>query len=209
MTTVYLIRHGITDWMEAGLIQGKADRPLSEFGKEQADLTAKVFKDINISRIFTSPQQRAVQTANPICGLKGLDAEAVNGLQERDQGWWEGKKSPWRFSHGKVVLDILISLIYFAVVALTGESRAKFEDRVLKAWKEICSMDFKEPAVLVAHSGVLLAILKYVDGNDKKLSRKYFVDNCSITRVEIGSDGVARVKNLNDTTHLAGKVWRY
>ena len=209
MTTVYLIRHGVTDWMEEGLIQGSSDRPLSEFGKEQADLAAKALKNVNISRIITSPQLRAVQTAEPICDLKGLDAETIDGLQERDHGWWEGKSSPWRMSHNIIILREILILIYFAVVSLTGESSTKFEDRVIKTWNKILSTNLDESVIIVAHFGVLRTILKYIDGGKNKDPRKFFTENCSISIVEINSTGKAGIVSCNDTVHLNGKVWNH
>ena len=86
MTTYYLIRHGVTDWLEEGIAQGISDRPLSSFGLEQAQLTGQAFKDIKASRLFVSPMKRAVQTAQPISEVTGLTPEVVDGLRERGPG---------------------------------------------------------------------------------------------------------------------------
>ena len=206
MTTFYLIRHGITDWIEAGLVQGISDRPLSDAGKEQAELTAKALKNINFDRIYSSPQLRAKQTAQPICKINGMNAVTIEGLQEMDQGWLEGKRDPWRIVRDRVILRNLFTLIHDFILITSGESHAKFENRVLKAWQPIRSLKVEKPVIVVAHAGVIHAILMYELGIKKKDSNKFYTDNCSINQIEIDAEGVARQVRLNDVSHLDGKV---
>jgi uncharacterized phosphatase len=51
---LYLIRHGQTDWNKNKLIQGHADIPLNEAGRQQAKRVAERFRDIHIDVVYTS-----------------------------------------------------------------------------------------------------------------------------------------------------------
>jgi broad specificity phosphatase PhoE len=62
-SNLYLIRHGQTDWNEKKRIQGITEVPLNEIGREQVRKVARNFSDLLIGAIYTSPLQRAKETA--------------------------------------------------------------------------------------------------------------------------------------------------
>ena len=86
MTPLLVIRHGPTDWNEAGLIQGHADRPLSETGRDQI-CTARLPPEWANARCLSSPLRRAMETAM----LLGLDPTPEQRLIEMAWGEWEGQ----------------------------------------------------------------------------------------------------------------------
>ena len=59
MITLYLIRHGETEWNKSGRYQGSTDVALSDMGMAQAEKVASYFKDIPLDGVITSPLQRA------------------------------------------------------------------------------------------------------------------------------------------------------
>ena len=61
-TTVYLVRHGTTDWNKALRYQGRADNPLDEEGERQGACLEDYFREIPIDLGVTSPLQRAKKT---------------------------------------------------------------------------------------------------------------------------------------------------
>ena len=61
--TFYLVRRGVTEWNKIGRLQGHTDIPLSELGIEQASKLASHIEKLNPDVIYTSPLQRALQTA--------------------------------------------------------------------------------------------------------------------------------------------------
>ena len=89
---LYFIRHGQTDWNEAGKIQGSCDIELNYHGLKQAeDLGRKLTEDgYPITAIYSSKQKRALQTADIIGQSLDLKAKAIEGLQEVNLGHWEG-----------------------------------------------------------------------------------------------------------------------
>ena len=87
---LYLIRHGQTDWNVAGKIQGCHDIPLNATGKRQAEYLAEGMSRRPVTHIFSSPQKRALETAQAIAGRQGVGVTALSGLREVEFGGWEG-----------------------------------------------------------------------------------------------------------------------
>jgi probable phosphoglycerate mutase len=89
--SLYLVRHGETEWSLSGQHTGRTDVPLTAHGEDQARELVPWLRDIHFARVLTSPRQRARRT----CALAGLGARAEiePDLQEWDYGDYEGKRS--------------------------------------------------------------------------------------------------------------------
>jgi len=86
-TRVFLIRHGQTEWNKKRLIQGPPDIPLNEEGIRQAhSLTTWVKGRFKIDTIRTSPEERALQTANIINAAYQVDVLVDLDLAEVNFG---------------------------------------------------------------------------------------------------------------------------
>ncbi|MCH4984054.1 histidine phosphatase family protein [Macrococcoides goetzii] len=84
MSKVYFIRHSIRD------ISYKHDEsaPLTEDGVRLAQGLIEIFKDKEISGIFSSPYKRALDTVTAIAENKGLKIEILDNFYERMVGDW-------------------------------------------------------------------------------------------------------------------------
>jgi broad specificity phosphatase PhoE len=91
MPEIYLIRHGETEWSRSGKHTGISDIPLTEHGREQAQLLQPELATRNFRRVLTSPLRRARET----CELAGLAARAEidPDLMEWNYGDYEGLTS--------------------------------------------------------------------------------------------------------------------
>ncbi|KYG27160.1 histidine phosphatase family protein [Bacillus gaemokensis] len=69
---IYVIRHGQTDLNKEGRLQGRLGLPLNEYGIEQAERLRDKFKNIKFDYVFSSPQERAIQTAEIATGIKAI-----------------------------------------------------------------------------------------------------------------------------------------
>ena len=69
---IYLFRHGETDWNKARRLQGQSDISLNEFGRELAVKTADALKGVKFDRVFSSPLDRALETAQIISGWESV-----------------------------------------------------------------------------------------------------------------------------------------
>jgi broad specificity phosphatase PhoE len=87
---VYLLRHGETDWNAVKRIQGKADIPLNERGREVARLTAEAMRDIPFDVVFSSPLERACETARILSAGRGIAVRTDPRLREINFGEFEG-----------------------------------------------------------------------------------------------------------------------
>lgn len=87
---IILLRHGRTEANASGLLQGRMDPPLDEFGIAQAERVSKMLSGSSmgeIRRVVSSPLLRARQTA---AGL-GLPVEIDERFVEVDYGEFDGK----------------------------------------------------------------------------------------------------------------------
>lgn len=91
MVKIILVRHGETDWNLIKRIQGgDSDTPLNENGQRQAAALAVRLKDEKITAIFSSPLQRALNTAQAIATTHQLKVQELSSLKEIKVGILEG-----------------------------------------------------------------------------------------------------------------------
>jgi broad specificity phosphatase PhoE len=90
MTTVYLARHGESDWNVERRWQGHADRPLTERGCEQARELATRLADVELEAVYASDLRRAWKTAEAVASNQGLEVVRLPELREVDVGSWSG-----------------------------------------------------------------------------------------------------------------------
>ena len=91
LPSLYLIRHGETEWSISGQHTGRTELPLTSSGEQQARALAPWLRGLRFARVLTSPRQRARRT----CELAGLGAAAETEpkLAEWDYGEYEGRCS--------------------------------------------------------------------------------------------------------------------
>jgi probable phosphoglycerate mutase len=87
---LYITRHGTTEWNLEKRLQGWADSPLTEDGRNRAIKLGNSLKDIDFDMIYTSPQERALNTAKLIRRNKNTEIKVHNGLKELRYGSWQG-----------------------------------------------------------------------------------------------------------------------
>lgn len=87
---LYLTRHGQTDWNLEMRAQGHEDIPLNDTGREQAKELREKIKDLKFDAIYSSPLQRAAETAK-IATDGQMEILFDNRLLERSFGDFEGK----------------------------------------------------------------------------------------------------------------------
>jgi uncharacterized phosphatase len=67
---IYVIRHGQTDLNKEGRLQGRQGLPLNDHGTKQAESLRDRIGNIKFDYIFSSPQERAIQTAEIVTGSR-------------------------------------------------------------------------------------------------------------------------------------------
>lgn len=92
MAKAYLVTHPETRLDHQGRIHGNLDPPLSYSGKIKGKLLARSFKGKKISKIHSSPRQRALEMAKMISDATGAPVEVHADLLPWDLGSLSGSK---------------------------------------------------------------------------------------------------------------------
>ncbi len=90
-TTLFLVRHGETEWAKSGRVLGRRDLGLSEAGRAQAAEVAERLAGTEVAEILTSPLLRAVETAEKIAERHQIEVARDPRLTDMQAGKWEGK----------------------------------------------------------------------------------------------------------------------
>jgi probable phosphoglycerate mutase len=91
-SSIFLVRHGETEWSASGKHTSRTDLPLTEAGRRRAAELAPALARRSFALVLTSPLLRARET----CSLAGLGehAEISEDLREWDYGAYEGLTTP-------------------------------------------------------------------------------------------------------------------
>lgn len=136
MTELLLVRHGETDWNADGRLQGHTDRPLSDYGREQARKLAEELTGEEFDAIYSSDLARARETAEIVAKQLRLPVVLDPDLREKDWGNWEGLTSTERLG-----------------IELVGESTEQHQKRILKALGRIAAKHPHGRVLVVTHGG--------------------------------------------------------
>lgn len=90
MTTFLLIRHALCDPVGTSIAGRAPGIHLNDTGRRQATALAQRLAALPIAAVFSSPLERAVQTAQPLAGRLGLPVFEEPKLNEVDFGEWTG-----------------------------------------------------------------------------------------------------------------------
>ena len=94
--TIYLVRHGETEWNREGRVQGHLNSPLTANGEAQARAVGEALRELidgDGFDIVASPLERTRATARIIRRALGLDGAAIatdDRLREISWGDWDG-----------------------------------------------------------------------------------------------------------------------
>ncbi len=158
MGSWYLVRHGETPWNLANRIQGHADVPLSDQGRNQVRTLAPELAGIPFAAAYSSDLSRTTETARIIAG-DGLRLQTDPDLREFSYGHWEGltlaeiqARNPEEFAQRFSQSDIDFA-------APGGESAVQLTERVRRFYhRAAASHDDSEDILVVAHGGSIRAL---------------------------------------------------
>ena len=192
MTEILLARHGETDWNRNSRFQGHADPPLNELGRGQAAELATNLAGEQLAAVYSSPLQRALETAEIVAEPHGLDATAVEGLREVDVGSWQGltrdeveHRFPQQFhrwlDYGRGWDD--------------GETYEEMGERVVATLRELAACREGERIVAVTHGGPIRAALARAEGISHSEARRRgpTLGNCFVARFTVTAGEFKRI----------------
>jgi broad specificity phosphatase PhoE len=188
-----LVRHALPNRTEHG--QG-SDPELAEAGWEQARRLPAALARFPLSRLVSSPQRRAVQTAEPVAGALGLPVEIDNRLAEYDRDMAAyvpieqlraERPQDWaRMADGHLP---------------GGVDEDAFRARIGAAVADVvATADHQDTVAVFSHGGVINVLLHDILGTRRLLS--FPIDYVSITRLLYSRTGQATVVSTNGTEHV-------
>lgn len=195
-TTLYLIRHGVTEWNKKKKYCGRINVPLSNQGKRQAAKLAKRLTSVEFDKIYSSNKKRAIQTAGIVFKNKGITL--VKELQEVNFGVMEGltyrqilKKYPEDYKKW-------IKNPYRCCMP-QAESLNVFRKRVKKAIAQIIKINRGKTIAVVCHGGAISVFITAILKNKKFWG--YIPEPTSITIVEY-ENNKPHVELFNSIEHF-------
>ena len=185
-TTVFLIRHGVTEWHRDRRVVGQREVPLSTEGVQQAKATAVALGHIPIGEIISSPMLRAVQTAEIIASQFKADITRDPRLGDLRYGKWEG------MSYGDVEKTpeyqrILVNLLTEQLPG--GEDLTQARDRSIRAIEQaLRDAPAGESLAVVSHASILRLILSHYLGTNVVDFYRIRLSPCSVSVLKFRDD---------------------
>ena len=190
---ILLVRHALPLRSEVG--EG-SDPELAESGWEQASRLPGALARFAISRLVSSPQRRASQTAEPVAVALGLPVDIDERIAEYDRGMSQyvpleqvraERPGDWeRMARGQLpgAVDV-------------GE----FSARVRSALQDIAAAaDHRETVAVFSHGGVINLVLHEILGTARPLS--FPIDYASVTQLRYSRKGAFTVAGVNGVEHV-------
>lgn len=159
------VRHGQS---EANLLHEFSNRgwkhPLTEKGRLQVEILASRLAAYQVTRIFTSPLMRAVQSAMILAEKFGAPVEQSEALREYDVGIWEGSSDPAGWEEYRAVNEAWMLRGEYERRMQGGESFDEVYDRFSGWLGKLVSkyQNTSEALLLVGHGGLYRIMLPEV-----------------------------------------------
>src|SRR5215471_3700076 len=195
-TLVLFVRHGQTPSTGQRLPGRAPGLHLSDAGRDQATAAATRVAELKrVDAIYTSPLERARETAAPIATARELKPAVNRGLLECDFGDWTGaelkklmKLPEWRTVQGYP------SGFRFP----GGESFVEMQDRMVGAVGQLVARHQGGVVVCVSHADPIKTAVAHALGTHLDLFQRIVISTCSITAVSYGMGGPV-VLTVNST----------
>jgi probable phosphomutase (TIGR03848 family) len=195
MTTYLLIRHAANDMLGKGLAGRMPGIHLNEKGQGQAQRLVRRLADIRIKFIYSSPLERAQETAEPLVKELGLPLILAEQLTEIDFGQWTGKsfcelESDTHWQRFNAVRSCCRPPL--------GELITEVQTRITSYLEQLCHRHQNDTVALITHADVIRAALCYHLGIPLDLMQRLEVSPASISELVL-DDFQPRLVRLNDT----------
>jgi probable phosphomutase (TIGR03848 family) len=182
VTKILLVRHAMCDAVGQRIAGRLPGVMLNEEGKAQAVRLAERIAKMNVAKVYSSPLERAVDTASEIAKCSHVDVEVVDDLKEIDFGDWTGKTIS--------ELDELDDWKLFnsnrsSTRVPNGESFLEVQTRVVRALATIASMHRDDTVVAVSHADVIRAALLHYAAMPLDMWPRLQIDTASVSTVKL------------------------
>jgi probable phosphoglycerate mutase len=198
-TRILLIRHGINDYVKTHRLAGRTPGVhLNEEGIAQAQALAQRLANEKIAAIYTSPMERAQETAEPLAQRLNLALSLEPGVLETDCGEWTGgkieelsKTDTWRQLQ-----------VYPSGVRLPGgESFTEIQARMVATLDALREKHAHQTIAVVSHADPIRLAIAFYAGSPLDMFQRFVVAPASITEIDF-SDFRPSIIRVNDCAHV-------
>ncbi len=202
MTDILLIRHGENEYTRKGKLAGWTPGVhLNETGQAQAEALAERLAKAPIKAIYSSPLERAMETARPLAKIGQMPIQKCDGIGEVRYGDWTGKslKVLARTKLWKVVQRLPSAMEFPG-----GETLRTVQGRALAAIEDIARKHPKDLVALFSHGDVIKLTVAYYLGMPLDTFQRLMINTGSITTIRV-PPGMPMVLRVNEQPVVAGK----
>jgi len=199
---IILIRHGETEWNRLHRFQGRSNLPLNPKGNKQARALALALRDKTITAIYSSPLERALETA---CHIGRFHPSTPlikeSGLMEMDLGDFEGMEAQqWATQHQ--AFRKIWEKNPATLPMPGGESLKEVQQRAVDTLERISEPYAPDSTLLIcSHNFVIVSLLCFASKISLDQFRELRQDTAALNIIyKDGAD--FQVAKVNDCQHL-------
>jgi probable phosphoglycerate mutase len=196
-----LIRHGATDLTAKQLVGRTRGVHLSDTGRGQAERLVRRLEGIPVDHIYSSPLERAQETAIPLAGARNLKISTDARLNECDYGSWTGQefKALRKSDLWKRVQRLPADARFPG-----GEAVREVQARVVGCIDDLAEAHPKETVAAFSHGDVIKAALAHFIGVHLDLFQRLHVAPAAISALVLGpgSPGLVCVNEVGGLAEL-------
>ncbi len=195
MPTILLIRHGENDYVKKHLLAGRLHGVnLNEKGRQQALAIAEKLANAPLKAIYSSPLERALQTAEPLAQALGLPVNPRPGLIETDPGEWTGESFK-KLARTRAWRAVQSAPSRFRFPG--GETFADSQHRICQELQTLAAQhDPKDLVACFSHADPIRLAVAYFIGLPLDMFQRLSVSPGSLTVLHLGETS-ARLLALN------------
>lgn len=193
-TQFLLIRHASVDAIGRYLAGRKAGIHLNQKGKLEAEKLAGRLEAVEFDAIYTSPLERALETAAPLGRVKHLRVNVLEELTDIDFGDWTGaafsdleRSAEWhRFNRFRASTRVP-----------GGESMLDVQHRMVSVLESMRRGRRQQSVAVVSHCDPIRAVLMHYLGANLDCIQRIAIEPASVSVVELNS-GEPQILSMNE-----------
>jgi probable phosphoglycerate mutase len=195
MMKVLLIRHATNDTVGKRIAARTPGVHLNDEGKQQAAALAERLKHLPIVALYSSPLERAIETAEPLASALSLPVNIHQGLLEIDFGEWTNK-----------TIEELRSISLFkqfnsfrsATRIPGGELMIEGQLRIMRCIEELHQQHQNETIALFSHADMIKAAIAHYAGIHLDLFHRFEISPASVSIIQLYNES-AQLLLVNHT----------
>ncbi len=196
LASLIFLRHGqAQNNVERRLVGRLPNVPLTAEGKAQAAYAAACVADMQVSRIYSSPIQRTMETAQIVAKHNSLEVIPDDRLTEIDMGGLTGKTyDDLMERYGNIFLHFYQGSDDFTNMGV--ETFASVRNRILDIVSYIQQKHAGENVLLVTHMDPIKAMLSTILNMTPQNLYRLIIANASLN-IFLNSEGIFSVGGIN------------